>query len=141
MTAESIITNERYIYIASIIKSCYKKKSAGKLSTSDKIDKCRNQPLAGSADFCDRYVHCLLCIGRSTVGTICYRLGRMTVCSAMAGICSESAEAAYEEAAEEYVALPAQSMHSWMHVTKLVLWMKLLPRMRKPFLPMQQQEV
>ena len=37
--AESIITNERYIYIGSIIKACYKKKSAGKLSTSDKIDK------------------------------------------------------------------------------------------------------
>lgn len=37
--AESIITNERYIYIASIIKSCYKKKNKGKLTTSDKIDK------------------------------------------------------------------------------------------------------
>ena len=37
--SESIITNERYIYIASIIKACYKKKDAGKLSTSDKIDK------------------------------------------------------------------------------------------------------
>ena len=37
--AESIITNERYIYIASIIKGCYKKKSAGKLSVSDKIDR------------------------------------------------------------------------------------------------------
>ena len=37
--AESIITNERYIYIASIIKACYKKKNVGKLSTSDKIDK------------------------------------------------------------------------------------------------------
>ena len=37
--AESIITNERYVYIASIIKGCYKKKSAGKLTTSDKIDK------------------------------------------------------------------------------------------------------
>lgn len=37
--AESIITNERYIYIASIIKNCYKKKSSGKLSTSDKIDR------------------------------------------------------------------------------------------------------
>lgn len=37
--AESIITNERYIYIGSIIKGCYKKKSAGKLSTSDKIDR------------------------------------------------------------------------------------------------------
>ena len=37
--AESIITNERYVYISSIIKACYKKKSVGKLSTSDKIDK------------------------------------------------------------------------------------------------------
>ena len=37
--AESIITNERYIYIASIIKACYKKKNVGQLSTSDKIDK------------------------------------------------------------------------------------------------------
>ena len=37
--AESIITNERYVYIGELIKGCYKKKSAGKLSTSDKIDK------------------------------------------------------------------------------------------------------
>ena len=37
--AESIITNERYVYIAEIIKGCYKKKNAGKLSNSDKIDR------------------------------------------------------------------------------------------------------
>ena len=37
--AESIITNERYIYIAQVIKACYKKKNAGALTTSDKIDK------------------------------------------------------------------------------------------------------
>jgi len=37
--AESIITNERYIYIGSVIKTCYKKKNAGKLSASDKIDR------------------------------------------------------------------------------------------------------
>ncbi len=37
--SESIITNERYVYIASIMKGCYKKRGAGKLSTSDKIDK------------------------------------------------------------------------------------------------------
>lgn len=36
---ESIITNERYLFIASIIKECYTKKSRGKLTTSDKIDK------------------------------------------------------------------------------------------------------
>ena len=37
--AESIITNERYVYIGSIIKSCYKKKNKGSLTISDKIDK------------------------------------------------------------------------------------------------------
>ncbi|MBP5385121.1 MAG: ferrous iron transporter B, partial [Lachnospiraceae bacterium] len=37
--AESIITNERYVYIAEVIRSCYKKKNAGSLTTSDKIDK------------------------------------------------------------------------------------------------------
>ena len=37
--AESIITNERYVYIAQLIKGCYKKKSAGKLSTSDRVDR------------------------------------------------------------------------------------------------------
>ena len=37
--AESIITNERYVYIGEVIKRCYKKHSAGQLTTSDKIDK------------------------------------------------------------------------------------------------------
>ena len=37
--AESIITNERYVYIAELIKNCYKKKNQGGLSASDKIDK------------------------------------------------------------------------------------------------------
>ena len=37
--AESIITNERYVYIAEIIKSCYKPTNQGQRSTSDKIDK------------------------------------------------------------------------------------------------------
>ncbi len=37
--AESIITNERYVYIGQVIKSCYRKHKAGSLSTSDKIDK------------------------------------------------------------------------------------------------------
>ena len=42
--AESIITNERYVYIAEIIKACYKKKNAGDLA------------LAGSAHLCSGYV-------------------------------------------------------------------------------------
>ncbi len=37
--AESIITNERYLYIAELMKGCYKKKNQGQLSASDKIDK------------------------------------------------------------------------------------------------------
>ncbi len=37
--AESIITNERYVYIAEVIKACLKKKNAHKLTRSDKIDK------------------------------------------------------------------------------------------------------
>ena len=37
--AESIITNERYIYIGEVIKACYKKKNHGGLSASDRIDR------------------------------------------------------------------------------------------------------
>ncbi len=37
--SESIITNERYVYIASVIKNCYKKKNKNGLTVSDKIDK------------------------------------------------------------------------------------------------------
>jgi len=36
--AESIITNDRYVYIEGLVKTCYKKKHAGKLTVSDKID-------------------------------------------------------------------------------------------------------
>ena len=37
--AESIITNERYVYIGSIIKSCLKKNSDSRMTVSDRIDK------------------------------------------------------------------------------------------------------
>ena len=37
--AESIITNERYIYIGEVVKSSYKRHNAGRLTSSDKIDK------------------------------------------------------------------------------------------------------
>ena len=37
--AESIITNERYVYIASILKGCYKKKQTSGMTISDKIDR------------------------------------------------------------------------------------------------------
>ena len=37
--SESIITNERYVYLGEVIRACYQKKNAGALTTSDKIDK------------------------------------------------------------------------------------------------------
>ena len=37
--AESIITNERYVFVGEVIKACYKKKSKVKMTTSDKIDR------------------------------------------------------------------------------------------------------
>ena len=45
--AESIITNERYIYIAQLIKGCYKKKSTEKLPPP--IESIRSSPTAGWA--------------------------------------------------------------------------------------------
>lgn len=36
---ESIITNERYVYISSVVKECYKKKNKKQLTVSDKIDR------------------------------------------------------------------------------------------------------
>ena len=45
--AESIITNERYVYIASIIKACFKKHDAGKLPSSDKIDRIVTNRILG----------------------------------------------------------------------------------------------
>ena len=45
--AESIITNERYIYIASVIKACVKKGQKGNLTTSDEIDKVVTNRILG----------------------------------------------------------------------------------------------
>ena len=67
--AESIITNERYVYIGSIIKGCYKKRSAGKLSTSDKIDKVVTNRFAALPIFAV-IMFLVYYISVSTVGTI-----------------------------------------------------------------------
>ena len=66
--AESIITNERYVYIGQIIKECYKKKSAGKLSTSDKIDKVVTNRFAALPIFAV-VMFLVYYIAVSTVGT------------------------------------------------------------------------
>lgn len=66
--AESIITNERYVYIGQIIKGCYKKKSAGKLSISDKIDKVVTNRFAALPIFAV-VMFLVYYIAVSTVGT------------------------------------------------------------------------
>ena len=66
--AESIITNERYVYIGSIIKGCYKKKSTGNLSTSDKIDKVVTNRFAALPIFAV-IMFLVYYISVSTVGT------------------------------------------------------------------------
>ncbi len=53
--AESIITNERYNYIGSIIRQCYTKKNQSRMSVSDKIDSIVTNLLAGAADFHSRH--------------------------------------------------------------------------------------
>ncbi len=76
--AESIITNERYTYISSIIKDCYKKKRKEKLSASDKIDRVVTNRWAALPILrllCSLFTMCLLrqsARGRQT--------GQMTVC-------------------------------------------------------------
>lgn len=67
--SESIITNARYVYISSIIKGCYKKKNAGKLTTSDKIDKIVTNRFAALPIFAV-VMFLVYYISVSTVGTI-----------------------------------------------------------------------
>lgn len=66
--AESVITNERYVYIGQIIKGCYKKKSAEKLSTTDKIDKIVTNRFAALPIFAV-VMFLVYYIAVSTVGT------------------------------------------------------------------------
>lgn len=66
--AESIITNERYVYISTLLKGCYKKKSAGKLSTSDKIDRVVTNRFAALPIFAV-IMFLVYYISVSTVGT------------------------------------------------------------------------
>ena len=98
--AESIITNERYIYISSIIKACYKKKNVGKLSASDKIDKVVTNRWLGLPIF-------------AIVMFLVYYLSMVTVGTAFTDWVNDGlfgdgwhlfgiGTSAYEDAAEEY---------------------------------------
>ncbi len=98
--AESIITNERYIYISSIIKACYKKKNVGKLSASDQIDKVVTNRWLGLPIF-------------AVVMFLVYYISMVTVGTAATDWANDGlfgdgwhlfsvGTSAYEDAAEEY---------------------------------------
>ena len=98
--AESIITNERYIYIGSIIKACYKKKKVGGMTTSDKIDKIVTNRWLGLPIF-------------ALIMFLVYYLSMVTVGSAATDWMNDGVfgdgwhlfgigSGQYEEAAEEY---------------------------------------
>ena len=103
--AESIITNERYIYIAQILKSSYKKANAGKLSSSDKIDRIVTNRWLGLPIFA---VIMFLVYWISMVG-----IGASATDWANDGLFGDGyhllgiGSSAYEEAAEEYGDTPA----------------------------------
>ena len=97
--AESIITNERYLYVASVVKSCRKKKRAGGLTTSDKIDRVVTNRWLALPIFAV-VMFLVYFISVTTVGT-------WATDWANDGVFGDgwhlSGGAAYEAAAEEYV--------------------------------------
>lgn len=66
--AESIITNERYLYVTSVLKECYKKKNKDALTISDKIDKIVTNRFAALPIFA-AVMFLVYYISVSTVGT------------------------------------------------------------------------
>ena len=67
--AESIITNERYLYVDRVIKSSYEKKKSGKLSTTEKIDRVLTNRWAALPIFA-AIMFLVYYISVSTVGTL-----------------------------------------------------------------------
>ena len=98
--AESIITNERYLYISSILKACYKKKSTGMLTSSDKIDKVVTNRWLGLPIFAIIMflVYWISMVGVGSEATDWANDGLFGDGWHLFGIGSS----AYEEAAEEY---------------------------------------
>ncbi|WP_191015253.1 ferrous iron transport protein B [Treponema zioleckii] len=103
--AESIITNERYVYIAGILKSSYKKHDSGILSQSDKIDRIVTNRWLGLPIFAVImfFVYWLSMVGIGASATDWANDGLFGDGWHLFGIGSS----AYEEAAEEYGDTPA----------------------------------
>ena len=98
--AESIITNERYIWIGTIIKTCYKKKGTGKMSASDKIDRVVTNRWLGLPIFAliMAFVYWVAMVGVGTPATDWANDGLFGDGYHLFGI----GAAAYEEVAGEY---------------------------------------
>lgn len=100
--AESIITNERYVYIATVIKACYKKHKAGSMTTSDKIDRIVTNRWLGLPIFAliMFLVYWIAMVGVGAAATDWANDGLFGNGWHLLGIGS----GAYEEAADEYAA-------------------------------------
>ncbi len=98
--AESIITNERYIYIAEVIRSCYKKGKTAGLTTSDKIDRIVTNRWLGLPIFAGIMflVYWVAMVGVGTAATDWANDGLFGDGWHLFG----NGTAAYEAAAEEY---------------------------------------
>ncbi|MDP4119189.1 MAG: ferrous iron transporter B [Bacillota bacterium] len=99
--AESIITNERYIYIASVLKGCYKRKNAGTLTISDRIDKVVTNRFAALPIFV-AVMFIVYFVSITTVGTWATAWANNGVFGDGWHLFSVGSSA-YKEAAEEYV--------------------------------------
>ena len=112
--AESIITNERYIYIGEVIRRCYRKHSTGKLSTSDKIDRVVTNRWLGLPIFAVIMflVYWIAMVGVGAPATNWANDGVFGDGWHLLGIGS----AAYNEAAEEYggAALIVDGYEAWL---------------------------
>ena len=112
--AESIITNERYIYIGEVIRRCYRKRSTGKLSTSDKIDRVVTNRWLGLPIFAVIMflVYWIAMVGVGAPATDWANDGVFGDGWHLLGIGS----AAYNEAAEEYggAALIVDGYDAWL---------------------------
>ena len=96
---ESIITNERYSYIAKLIEVCYRKKSSG-LSTTDKIDKVVTDRWLALPIFA-LVMWLVYYVSVTTIGTFCTDFVNDGIFGDGFYFLGKGREA-YEEAAEEF---------------------------------------
>ena len=82
--AEAIITNERYVYITNLLSTCYKKKHAGRLTLSDKIDRIATNRILALPIF----ALVMFCIYAIAMGNFPFSIGTMGTDFANDKICS-----------------------------------------------------